>query len=69
MIIKAAFGDDQEVVNVHLMYSKVAIRFPIFAWKISADPANPIGKLWYEYLPQGNMIVYISADVGSNLIV
>ncbi len=50
-------------------YSKVAIRFPISAWKLSADPENSIGNLWYEYLPQGNMIVHISAAVGSNLIV
>jgi hypothetical protein len=52
-----------------LMYSKVAIRFPISAYKISADPANPIGNLWYKYLPQGNMTAHISGAVGSNLIV
>ncbi len=23
----------------------VWIRFPIYAWKVSADPANPIGNL------------------------
>ncbi len=52
-----------------LMYSKAAIRFPISAWKMSANPANPIGSLWYEYLPHGIMIVHILAAVGSNLMV
>ncbi len=45
VIIMAAFSDDQKVVNIALTYSKAAIRFPISAWKMSADPANPIGNL------------------------
>jgi hypothetical protein len=45
MIIMAASCGDQKVSMYTLTYSRVAIRFPIFTWKMSADAANPIGDL------------------------
>ncbi len=52
-----------------LTYSRASIRFIISAWKISAEPAYPIGNLKYEYSPHGNMMVNISTALGSNLMV
>jgi hypothetical protein len=49
-------------------YSKDFISFIISAWKMSGEPAIPIGNLLYEYLPQGKMIVQILDASGSNLI-
>ncbi len=50
-------------------YSKDSISFIISAWKMSGEPAIPIGNLLYEYLPQGKMIVQILDASGSNLMV
>ncbi len=50
-------------------YSKDSVSFIIFAWKMSGEPAIPIGNLLYEYLPQGKMIVQILDASVSNLMV
>ena len=50
-------------------YSKDSINFLISAWKMSGEPAIPIGNLLYEYLPQGKMIVQILDASGSNLMI
>jgi len=52
-----------------LKYSKASISFIISAWKMSAEPAYPVGNLRYEYLPHGKMMVNISTALGSSLMV
>jgi hypothetical protein len=44
VIIMAALGDDQKVISVCPNVLQGSIRFPISAWKMSADPENPIGN-------------------------
>jgi len=36
-----------------LTYSRAFISFIISAWKMSAEPAYPVGNLRYAYLPHG----------------
>jgi len=49
-------------------YSRASISFIISAWKMSAEQAYPIGNLWYEYWPHGEMMVDISTALGSSLM-
>jgi len=52
-----------------LTYSRAYISFIISVWKMSAEPAYPVGNLRYEYLPYGKMMVNISTALGLSLMV
>ncbi len=61
------------MINKSSMYARTnlrdAIRSIIWAWNMLAEPPKPMGSHFYEYFPQGNMIVHISDAIGSNLMV